>query len=49
MHHSSKTLNAFTEHTVSQLRQAVEAIGRRHSALFTHDFETEMCSSWRWT
>jgi hypothetical protein len=34
----SKTLNSFTEHTVGQLRQAIEAIGRRHSALFSHEF-----------
>jgi hypothetical protein len=34
----SKTLNAFTEHTVSQLREAVESIQRSHSALFSHDY-----------
>jgi Transposase DDE domain group 1 len=36
-------LNSFTEQTVAQLREAIEAIGRRHSALFSHDyFEGEM-------
>ncbi len=38
----SKTLETFTERTVAQLREAVEAIQRRHSALFSHDFEREM-------
>jgi hypothetical protein len=39
----SKTLNSFTQETVRQLREAMEAIGRRHSALFSHDyFEGEM-------
>lgn len=38
----SKTLDAFDEHTVAQLREAIESIQRRHSALFSHDFEREM-------
>jgi hypothetical protein len=37
-----RTLNAFTPENVAQLRQAVEAIGRRYSATFSHDFEREM-------
>ena len=37
-----RTLNAFTEENVGQLRRAVEAIGRRYSAVFSHDFEREM-------
>ena len=37
-----RTLNAFTEENVAQLREAVEAIGRRYSAVFSHDFEREM-------
>src|SRR5919106_4166112 len=37
-----RTLNAFTEENVAQLRQAVEAIGRCYSATFSHDFEREM-------
>ena len=37
-----RTLNAFTSENVAQLRQAVEAIGRRYSATFSHDFEREM-------
>jgi hypothetical protein len=38
----SKTLNSFTEQNVAQLREAIESIQRRHSALFFHDFEREM-------
>lgn len=34
-----RTLNAFTEENVAQLR---EAIGRRYSAVFSHDFEEQM-------
>jgi hypothetical protein len=34
----SKTLNAFTKETVSELRQAIEAIQRSHCALFSHDY-----------
>jgi hypothetical protein len=37
-----RTLNAFTPENVAQLRGAVEAIGRRYSAVFSHDFEREM-------
>jgi hypothetical protein len=37
-----RTLNAFTEHNVAQLREAIEAIGREHCAVFSHDFEKEM-------
>lgn len=37
-----RTLNAFTEENVAQLRQAVEAIGHRYSAVFSHDFEEQM-------
>ena len=37
-----RTLNAFTEENVGQLRRAIEAIGRRYSAVFSHDFEREM-------
>ncbi|MCA1719402.1 MAG: transposase [Actinobacteria bacterium] len=37
-----RTLNAFSKENVSQLRGAVEAIGRRYSAVFSHDFEREM-------
>jgi hypothetical protein len=37
-----RTLNAFTSENVAQLRQAAEAIGRRYSATFSHDFEREM-------
>jgi hypothetical protein len=37
-----RTLNAFTEENVAQLREAVEAIGRRYSAVYSHDFEREM-------
>lgn len=39
----SKTLNAFTQETVSELREAIEAIQRSHSPLFSHHyFEGEM-------
>ena len=39
----SKTLNAFTKETVCELRKAIEAIQRSHSALFSHNyFEGEM-------
>jgi hypothetical protein len=39
----SKTLNAFTQQTVCELREAVEAIQRSHSALFSHGYrEGEM-------
>lgn len=34
----SKTFNAFTEQTISQLREAIESIQRCHSALFSHDY-----------
>jgi hypothetical protein len=37
-----RTLNAFSEENVAQLREAVEAIGRRYSAVFSHEFEHEM-------
>jgi hypothetical protein len=37
-----RTLDAFTEENVSQLREAVEAIGRRHSGLPHHPYEREM-------
>jgi hypothetical protein len=37
-----RTLNAFTEENVVQLREAVEAIGRENWAVFSHDFEREM-------
>jgi hypothetical protein len=37
-----RTLNAFTEENVCELREAVEAIGREHWAAFSHDFEREM-------
>jgi hypothetical protein len=37
-----RTLNAFTPENVCQLREAVEAIGRRYSAVFSHDFEEQM-------
>jgi Transposase DDE domain group 1 len=37
-----RTLNAFTEENVSQLREAIEAIGREHCAVFSHDFERQM-------
>ena len=35
-------MNSFTEQTVHQLREAIETIWRRHSALFSHDFEAEI-------
>jgi hypothetical protein len=39
----SKTLNAFTEENVAELRRAIETIQRSHSALFSHEyFEKEM-------
>jgi hypothetical protein len=39
----SKTLNAFTQEAVLELREAIETIQRSHSALFSHDyFEAEM-------
>ncbi len=38
----SKTLNAFTKETVSELREAIEAIQREHCAVFSHDFEAGM-------
>jgi Transposase DDE domain group 1 len=37
-----RTLDAFTEHNVAQLREAVESIGRRHSRLPYHPYEREM-------
>lgn len=37
-----RTLNAFTQENVSQLREAVEAIQRCHSALFSHPYGREM-------
>ena len=37
-----RTLNAFTPENVARLREAVEAIGRRYAAVFSHDFEREM-------
>jgi Transposase DDE domain group 1 len=37
-----RTLNAFTPENVSQLREAVEAIHRRNSPIFSHPFEREM-------
>jgi hypothetical protein len=37
-----RTLQAFSEENVAQLREAVEAIGRRYSATFSHDFERQM-------
>lgn len=37
-----RTLDAFTEENVGQLRRAIEAIGRRYSAVFSHDFEAQM-------
>jgi len=37
-----RTLNAFTEQNVRQLRQAVEMIYRRNSPIFSHPFEEEM-------
>lgn len=38
----SDTLNAFEEDTVFELREAVEAIHRQHSRVFSHDFGREM-------
>jgi hypothetical protein len=38
----SRTLNAFTQENVAQLREAVEAIGRENWAVLSHDFEAEM-------
>jgi hypothetical protein len=37
-----RTLNAFTQENVLQLREAVEAIGRSQWAVFSHDFERQM-------
>jgi hypothetical protein len=37
-----RTLNAFSEENVAQLREAIEAIGREHWAVFCHDFERQM-------
>jgi hypothetical protein len=37
-----RTLNAFSEENVAQLRQAVEAIYLRNSPIFSHPFEEEM-------
>lgn len=37
-----RTLDAFTPENVHQLREAVEAIGRRNSPIFSHPFEKEM-------
>jgi hypothetical protein len=36
-----RTLDAFTEHNVAQLREAVESIGRRHSRLPYHPYDQE--------
>jgi len=38
----SRTLNTFTQENVAQLREAIEAIGREHWAVLSHDFEAEM-------
>ncbi len=39
----SKTLNAFTEENVAELREAIESIGRSHWAVFSHEhFGAEM-------
>jgi hypothetical protein len=38
----SRTLNAFTQETVEQLREAVKSIYRKNSSIFSHDFEREM-------
>lgn len=38
----SRTLNAFTQENVCELREAVEAIQRRNSPIFSHPFEEEM-------
>jgi hypothetical protein len=37
-----RTLDAFTEENVDQLREAVEEIGGRHSRLPNHPYEREM-------
>jgi hypothetical protein len=37
-----RTLDAFTEEKVNELREAVEAIGKRHSRLPYHPYEREM-------
>jgi hypothetical protein len=37
-----RTLNTFAEENVAQLREAVEAIRRRYSAVISHDFEEQM-------
>jgi Transposase DDE domain group 1 len=37
-----RTLDAFTQENVSQLREAVEAIGSRYSGLLSHPYEREM-------
>jgi Transposase DDE domain group 1 len=37
-----RTLAAFSKENVRQLREAVEKIGRRHSAILCHPFEEEM-------
>jgi Transposase DDE domain group 1 len=37
-----RTLDAFTEHNVAQLREAVQSIGRRHSRLPYHPYDQEM-------
>ena len=39
---AQRTLDTFDEENVRRLRGAVEAIGRRHSAVFSHPFEKEM-------
>ena len=36
------TLDAFTEKTVAQLREAVEAVHRQHGRVFTHNYEQEL-------
>ncbi len=36
------TLNAFTQETVAQLRQAVETIHRRQGQVFLHDYEKQL-------
>jgi hypothetical protein len=38
----SRTLNAFTQENICELREAVEAIQRRNSPIFSHPFEEEM-------
>jgi hypothetical protein len=42
-----RTLDAFSEENVHQLREAVEEIGGRYSRLSKHP-TTKRCSSWRW-